>query len=209
MNFRSLTRVLSAVLVGLFAVIGVLLVVMALFTRTDAAGVTRVAGRPTLTVLSDSMTPAFKAGDLIVETPVAGRADELAVGDVITFRAPNGLVTHRIIAVEKVRGSVAYRTQGDANNVVDATPVAPADVVGIYSFHIPNAGRALDAARTPRGLAVLILIPVLAFLAPSFARKWRDAGENNSDDNSDVNSDEVASSPLEDRTTPSAPHRTG
>jgi signal peptidase len=167
----------------MFALLSITLVALALFARTDGSGVTRVAGRPLLTVLSDSMTPTFKAGDIVLEKSVEGRADELPVGTVITFRAPNGLVTHRIVRVEGAGPEVAYRTQGDANNVVDATPVRPDQVVGVYAWHVPYAGYVLNELRTPRGLSVLVFALALFMLLPLLASWWRAAGdETNRDD---------------------------
>jgi signal peptidase len=149
-----------------------------LLARTDDGGVTRVAGRPVLTVLSDSMTPTFKAGDVIVEKSVAHNADQLEAGTVITFHAGNGLVTHRIVQVKELAdGSVAYRTQGDANNVVDRTLVKPDQVVGEYSWHVPSLGYALDNVRTPMGISVLIFALAMFLLFPVLAKWWRAAGE--------------------------------
>lgn len=177
MQFSAIRRAAGNFLAGSFAIVGVLLVALVLLARTDDNGVTRVADRPVLTVLSDSMTPTFKAGDIVIEESVAGRADDLAVGTVITFHAANGLVTHRIVAVEQLNGGTAYRTQGDANNMVDATLVEPADIVGAYSWRIPSAGYVLDAVQTPRGMTIAILLPVLLLLLPRFAAWWRAAGD--------------------------------
>ena len=189
MQFSVFRRAAGTFLAGSFAIIGVLLVALVLVARTDDNGVTRVADRPVLTVLSDSMTPTFKAGDIVIEESVAGRADDLPVGTVITFQAANGLVTHRIVAVEKRNGGTAYRTQGDANNMVDATLVEPTDVVGTYSWRIPSAGYVLDAVQTPRGLTIAILVPALLLLVPRFATWWRAAGEEAAGDSHEAADD--------------------
>jgi len=185
MKLSALIRVTGTILTAAFAAFGVLLVTVVLLARTDDNGVTRVAGRPVLTVLSDSMTPTFKAGDILVEAPAAQRAAELPVGTVVTFHAGNGLVTHRIVGVEGADGSVAYRTQGDANNMVDATLVQPEQIVGTYSWRIPSAGYVLDAAQTPTGLTIVILVPALLLLIPRFVTWWRAAGDEADRKNSD------------------------
>lgn len=67
------------------------------------------------TVLSNSMQPAFSAGDLVVTQTVA--SDAVRVGDVITFVPPDGTrpVIHRIRSLE---GGL-ITTRGDANSIND------------------------------------------------------------------------------------------
>jgi signal peptidase len=183
MLLSSLARGVSTLLTVVFAVLGIALVTLAIFARTDEVGVTRVAGHSVLTVLSDSMTPTFEAGDLIVGDVVGGRADTLTTGTIITFRANKILVTHRIVEVENgPGGEVSYRTQGDANNAVDATPVTPDEVVAVYAWHVPNAGYVLRDLRTPAGLSILIVGLAVLLLAPVFVRWWRAAGEGPDDE---------------------------
>jgi signal peptidase len=186
---RAFVRAAATALTISFAIIGILLMTLVALTRTDSTGVTRVAGRPVLTVLSDSMTPTFKAGDILVEESVDGRAADLRVGTVITFRVNGDLVSHRIIRVDSKGGGVAYRTQGDANNTADTTPVRPDQVVGTYSRRIPNAGSALAAVQTPTGLALVILVTLVLLLAPRFARAWRAAGATSAGDEIDTPTD--------------------
>jgi signal peptidase I len=176
---RVPTRVLrgiGSVLIAVFLVVAALLVVVAVLARSDARGVTRVQGHPVLTVLSGSMTPTFRPGDLVIDAPVtASTASRLAVGDVITFRLSHSgaLVTHRIIRVLTTpNGSVTYQTQGDANNIADSDPIAPSQVVGTYSKRIPYAGYALRAAKSRGGLFLLVLVPLVAFVATEIAKRW-------------------------------------
>jgi signal peptidase len=188
-TLRAFLRAAATALTISVAIIGILLMTLVLLTRTDSTGVTRVAGRPVLTVLSDSMTPAFEAGDILIEESVGDRAADLRVGTVITFRVNGGLISHRIIGVESDNGGVAYRTQGDANNTADTTRVRPDQVVGIYSWRIPNAGSALAAVKTPTGLALVILVTLVLLLMPRFARAWRAAGPTSAADEIEIPTD--------------------
>lgn len=179
---RSTTRVgraLGTLVATAFSACAVSLVALAVLAHTDDAGVSRVAGHPVLTVLSDSMTPTFRAGDLLVDRSVSGPATQLSAGDVITFRRDTSreLITHRIVAVERSGADgVLFRTQGDANNSPDIEAVAPDQVVGVYTHRIPYAGYAIAAARTTPGLVLLVLVPVLILLLPELRRWWRWAG---------------------------------
>jgi signal peptidase I len=71
-------------------------------------------------VLSNSMAPGFRAGDLLITKE--GPASFLKVGEVVVIR--NGtdyqLFSHRIVAIAKSAGEMAITTKGDANPTIDA-----------------------------------------------------------------------------------------
>jgi signal peptidase len=179
--WRRITRALGTALVVLICMCAASLIALAILARTDPAGVSRVAGHPVLTVLSNSMVPTFRAGDLLVDRAPEGPATRLRVGDVITFKATgqsHALITHRIVAVEPNPATgVSFRTQGDANNAPDAEPVSPGQVVGVYTNRIPYAGYALQATHSRAGLFLLIAVSALLLLAPVFKTWWRASGE--------------------------------
>ena len=117
------------------------------------------------------MTGTISTGDLFVDDQLtAAQAQDLHAGQVITFREQPGsttLITHRIVAVETVDGTVAYVTKGDANNAADATPRPASDVVGLFRFAIPRGAYVLAALRQPKVIAMLLGSVVLFFLAGS------------------------------------------
>lgn len=175
-------RRLGSVLTVALLVFAALLVLLAVFARSDGRGITRVSGHPVLTVLSQSMTPTFRAGDLVIDEPVTpSQAERLVAGDVITFRLGDGndLVTHRIVQVHSsASGDVTYTTKGDANNIVDSHPVEPSQIVGTYSRRIPLAGYALKAAHSRSGLFLFIFLPILALVGGEIAKRWRTSDDD-------------------------------
>lgn len=177
---RRVGSALGNIAVVLLCLSAAVLIALAALARTDGAGISRIAGHPVLTVLSDSMTPTFKAGDLLVDRPASGPATSLKVGDAITFKTGTDghLITHRIVGVEDGATGISFRTQGDANNAPDAQLVSPEQVVGIYSRHIPYAGYALQAAHSRQGLFLLIVVPAVALLLPTFRKWWRTADQS-------------------------------
>ncbi|WP_299058031.1 signal peptidase I [uncultured Nocardioides sp.] len=105
--------------------------------------VPRAAGATPYTVLTGSMTPTYPPGTLVVVRPE--RAEDLAVGDVITYQRSSGestVVTHRIVAVATgtVDGERFFRTRGDANDAVDTDPVQPVQVKGAVWYAVPWLG---------------------------------------------------------------------
>lgn len=103
-------------------------------------------------VLTGSMSGTIEPYDIILTHKQAS----YAIGDIITFRSENVLVTHRIIAVEED----GYRTKGDANNVPDARAVAQESVTGKVIFIIPKLGSLLLFAKTPVGMLSVLALAI-------------------------------------------------
>jgi signal peptidase I len=162
-------RALSTTATVLISLVAVLMIVIAIGTRTSSDGMRMVYGHPVMTVVSGSMSPGIRTGDLIVDDQVtAAQAQHFHVGQVISFRAAPGskqVITHRIVAVRDSGGAVSYITKGDANNSADSTPRPASDVIGIYRFTIPRGGYALVAVHTPRVLGMLLTSAVLWIVA--------------------------------------------
>lgn len=83
----------------------------------------RLLGYEFSVVMSDSMYPAVKTGDLVV----LEKRDKYLVGDIIQFRNHDTKVLHRIVRAEKT----GFRTRGDANLATDPLDVTPKNIDGI------------------------------------------------------------------------------
>lgn len=71
-------------------------------------------------VLSNSMTPSFQAGEVVITQPE--KRTQLRVGDVVILPLPDGSgqrYLHRIVQVFTKNGEVLVRTQGDNNPLPD------------------------------------------------------------------------------------------
>jgi signal peptidase len=168
-GWRVAGRAASSVITVVVAMVAALAAVIATATHFARDGQYTAFGHPVMTVLSGSMTPVIRTGDLIVDNPVtAAQARDLHVGQIISVREAPGsqaIITHRIIAVTVSQGAVNYVTKGDANNAPD-TPLRPAsDVIGVFRFAIPRGGYVLAALHRPLVLGLLLASPVLWFLA--------------------------------------------
>lgn len=140
-----------------------------------------VAGYPVMTVLSGSMAPAIRTGDLIVDRPLsAGTARHLHAGQIVSFRAGTGsqiVITHRITGVTQVDGRVAYQTKGDANNGPDGGLRPAATAVGVVWLVIPRGGYLLAALHRPLVLGLLLAAPLLWFTAAALWRRARNSDQ--------------------------------
>lgn len=122
-------------------------------------------------VLSDSMSPAIHAGDVVVVD--GAQPSEIEEGDVITFDRPGSetqLVTHRVAEVVQKDGQTKFRTKGDANEEVDQQLVPAAAVVGVVWFHIPLIGYVIQFGSSDLGTLLLLIVPaVLLIISETYA----------------------------------------
>ena len=128
-------------------------------------------------VLSGSMEPAIKTGSIVAVKP----ASKYVVGDVITYSKPSFKdstghiipVSHRIL---EIKSDGTYITKGDANNVSDPDPVRKSEVIGKVILTVPYIGYAVQTARQPYGLIILIVIPAAILIVDQIKKIWTEVG---------------------------------
>lgn len=118
-----------------------------------------VNGYAVLEVISGSMEPTIKVGDLII---INTNEEKYGLGDIITFRDINGsFVTHRIINIE----DNVMVTQGDANDSPDEE-MSVSSIVGKYEMRIPGAGKLMTSLKNPLVMILILAIGIIiCFLA--------------------------------------------
>ncbi len=132
-----------------------------------------INGYAPMIVLTDSMYPQIKSGDLIITKSID--ADDVAVKDVITFYDPasktDAVVTHRVMEITEVEGALAFITQGDANNAPDEMPVPAENLIGVYQMRIPAMGSVAMFMQTTHGLIVCVVVPLLLLIGYDILRR--------------------------------------
>lgn len=160
-------------------------------------------------VQSGSMEPEISTGAVAF---VDGRKTEPKIGDIVTYklndpsdadeigkgstsdgdviRTDNGgffsklmtpqgtFVTHRVYDI--VDGM--YIMKGDANDVADAKPVFPEQIVGTYKFQIPGAGNIMAKMNTKLIVVIIIWVVFLNFLSILFSSLVEDKKEDKKQD---------------------------
>lgn len=119
-----------------------------------------VFGRSLLTVVTGSMEPSLHTGDYIYVKKVP--ADELEVGDIITFRSEESdvsgkLVTHRIIEITPEGDFV---TKGDANTIADSKRIRQDQIIGKYTGKAKFFKWINSFADRRKLLLILVIIPM-------------------------------------------------
>lgn len=134
-----------------------------------------VIGGSSFTVMSGSMSPAIRTGDVVVDERILAR--DARVGDVVTFRDPeesHRLITHRVHRIRIGRdGTVSFETKGDHANAVQRWSVPASGSIGLVRFRLPYLGYALWGARQPLGRLIFVIVPVLLLAAAELRRLWR------------------------------------
>ncbi len=108
-------------------------------------------------VMSGSMEPAVPTGSVVAVVP---KTLGYKPGDIITFKSGSKqTTTHRVVQLQTIDGELVYKTQGDANNNLDPSPVQSKDIVGSVFITAPYVGYAVDFAKTPQGFILLVIVP--------------------------------------------------
>jgi signal peptidase I len=165
---------------------GALLWVVAVFgALSGALFLANLAGwvQP-LVVVSGSMQPEIRRGDLLLAVPVA--VADVEVGEVASLpsESTGDLVTHRVTAVSRDGPDHLIEMAGDANKVTDPEPYrVEADATVLQPvLTIPAAGDAVILLARPT-VAIPLAVAVLAMIGLSLvpprppARHLATAGE--------------------------------
>lgn len=145
-----------------------------------------IGGTFPLIVLTDSMYPDIKSGDLIICNTV--EAEDVKVNDVISFFDPAGngtsIVTHRVIEIVEENGEISFRTRGDNNNTEDKALVPAENLVGVYQMRIAGAGHIAMFMQSTTGLIVCVVLPIILLVGYDVIR--RRIYEKNKKDDTDA-----------------------
>ncbi len=122
------------------------------------------------TVETGSMTEVYPIGTVIIVKP--STFEEIHTGDVITFYSnstKDSVVTHRVVAIDSEYQS--FTTQGDENNLPDASLVPFNNVIGKPIFSIKRLGYVYIFISTTKGKLVLggfFILAVATIFCPQF-----------------------------------------
>jgi signal peptidase I len=129
---------------------------------------------PVATVMSGSMSPTIKTGDVVVLKRLNGMPH---VGDIVAVDVPDTVrsrygyppvVTHRVVRVAP-DGSIT--TKGDAKPTPDPFTVKRSAVTGRVVMHVPAAGRVLAFLVSPMGLLWMAGGALMLFVMPVLERR--------------------------------------
>lgn len=164
---KALKRV-GGILISVVLWAVILLAALFAFTTLatkDTNHVASLAGYTPLSVVSDSMSPTFDAGDLIIIRKCDPAT--LQEGDIVTFHTiinnEFSLNTHRITEIQEDGGARSYVTKGDNNAIADVRMITDGDIVGRFVTRLPKFGKVVDFLSSSMGFLLVIVLPLLIF----------------------------------------------
>lgn len=133
---------------------------------------TRAFGYMPYAVLSGSMEPMYSVGSTVYVKSVD--AEDIEVGDVITFTMADGstVVTHQVVEIEEEEGY--YYTQGLANDTQDGTPTTIDHIIGKVCFGIPYIGYIASYIATPPWIYIIVCLALIWILLLYMVETWED-----------------------------------
>lgn len=175
---KSVGSRIADILSILFLLVAITITVL-VFT-SKATGNPSLFGRSLMSVQTGSMEPTLMVGDLIIDkVPTAEQAQNLEVGDVISFQAVNedGTAyytnTHRIVEVRQDSdGKTYYITKGDHEQENDLGQTYWDRVLGVWESktigrangkRIGGLGKVMDFLKSPTGFGLCVLLPIAIF----------------------------------------------
>jgi signal peptidase len=159
---KMIGNIISYLLIGIMGVFIVFVLIFLIQNRGSNVPMS-IFNHRLFIVHSGSMSPTFDAGSLILTRTID--PEEIKENDIITYKAISDKVatTHRVVEIIP-KPNLQFITRGDANQIDDAEPVTPDEILGKVVIYIPYAGYVLSFARTRKGMAIIILIPGLIIL---------------------------------------------
>jgi signal peptidase len=166
--------IVGNVLLWLFVAFAVVITVLVFAANANKDGIPSIGGKSPISVLTDSMSPTFKAGDLIICDMLTDQEKStLEIGDIITYYVDlnkdgvDEINSHRIVDKYDNGGYIYYVTQGDntkTNPTPDSDPVVYYKVICKYTGQkIPGLGSFLSFLQTSKGFLLIIVLPLLLF----------------------------------------------
>ncbi len=172
MSHKILT-VIGIVLCIILVPILIINITLIIKSTANKNEVPSVGGYLPMIVLTDSMLPEIKSGDLIICHTID--AEAVREKDVIAFFDPAGngssVVTHRVVEIVNEDGKLFFRTKGDNNNVEDKALVPAENLVGIYKARIAGAGNVAMFMQTTTGLIVCVVLPIILLVGYDIIRR--------------------------------------
>lgn len=134
-------------------ILGILFLLVVIATALPLT-IPKLLGYQIFHVESGSMEPALPVGSVIYVKQVS--PEEVAEGDIITFRREEATVTHRVVENHLVEGE--FITKGDANEEADMQAVPYASLVGRVTKHFPVLGKFLAVYASRLGKVYVFLV---------------------------------------------------
>lgn len=185
---KKILNIIIDIFIVLVVIVSAIIAVVSITARDS--GVANLFGYVPFSVQSNSMSPVFETGDLIVGKMVPKEQrvlENFHKGDIVTFwsqqlNEDNILVdflnTHRIVDIRTdAGGNQIIITKGDNNDEEDQSFVVAENIVSVWSTEnqdngimVKKLGSVLDFLRKPSGFMIAVVVPMIIFFIYELVR---------------------------------------
>ncbi|MBS4171683.1 signal peptidase I [Bacillus sp. FJAT-49736] len=166
---KKTIKSMGNIIITLLIILSISALISIVQSKKDPGRTPSILGYKVMNVLSGSMEPSLKPGDVIVVKPID--PGKVKVNDVISYKnSRNHFVTHRVIEIVNKDEKRFFQTKGDANNIKDEGLVSSEQLGGSLLFHIPKVGYLANFLTSSLGYIVLITIPLLILTIGMFRK---------------------------------------
>lgn len=161
--FKKILKVIGDIFLVFVIVSAVIFTAITLTSKKD--GIPSLFGYSPFSILSGSMEPTLKTGDIVLCKKVDNNT-ELKENDIIAFRTTidgkKTIVTHRINSITTLNDdSIIITTKGDNNDISDANPLTREEVLAKYdNIRIPLLGYFITFISNKYVFFFLIILPL-------------------------------------------------
>jgi len=164
--FNYMTNIIMYAIIVIFVLVGIVLVAYFVDSKRSMAN-REIPLYGAYVILTGSMEPIIKPGDAVVIRRVP--EDEIAVGDVVTYRSTDSsyygiLITHRVVNIQEENGNKVYVMKGDHNPTVDRSSVLSSQVYGKVVMRIPKIGYLKSFLASSYGWIIAVVVPSLGII---------------------------------------------
>lgn len=129
-------------------------------------------------VMTNSMEPTIPTYSLICVKNYSP-STELRKDDIITFHAvrfgEDIVITHRFSHTEvSDDGEIFYKTHPDESDVMDVYDTTRDDLLGLYQFHIPYAGKIVLFLKSRFGLLWIFEVLTILLIKEWILARWEE-----------------------------------
>ena len=130
-------------------------------------------GIKTYVIISGSMEPNINIGDIVIAKSIKNKEESIKVGDIISYRKGQNVITHRITNIEKdENGILRIATKGDNNNTEDSERILINNIEGKVITIIPKIGY-ITLILKDKVLIILIFIIAYVYISKTEKVKKR------------------------------------
>lgn len=120
-----------------------------------------IFGKEVFIMVSESMEPEINVGDIVILEKYDNQ--ELKIGNIISYKYNEEIITHRIIGIIEIQDKIIYKTKGDNNLQNDEISIEKSDIIGVYSNKIPALGSIFLLLRSEIVIIAIFVLIVLIY----------------------------------------------